>query len=67
MLGDFPHHRRKNELLAAFRYFARNRDEEGFKRYLNEQLGIEPEDKEYRAALGAFWNLVASVERERNR
>ena len=31
-------HRRKRELLNAFRDFARNGDEEGFKIYLNQRL-----------------------------
>ena len=67
MREDFPLHRKKAELLWTFRYYARNRDEDGFKEYLNEKLGIGPEDEHYSAALSAFWNLVRSIENEPRR
>ena len=64
---DFPLHRKKAELLWTFRYYARLRDEDGFKDYLSEKLGIRPEDERYAAALSAFWNLVRAIENEPRR
>ncbi len=46
------------------RHFALERDEEGFKEFLTEKLGISPDDENYAAALSAFWNLVRSIENE---
>ncbi len=60
-------HRRKREFLHAFREFARNHDEVGFKSYLIEDCGIRPGDAEYPAAMREFWNLVRAIENERRR
>jgi hypothetical protein len=46
-----------------FKYYAKNRDEEGFKEFLSER-GIQPGDERYAAAMSAFWNLVRSIENE---
>ena len=67
MSDEFPLHRKKAELLWTFRYYARHRDEEGFKEFLCEKLGLAPEDERYAAALSAFWNLVRSIENEPRR
>ena len=67
MAEEFPLHRKKAELLWTFRYYARNRDEAGFKEYLSEKLGIGRGDERYAAALSAFWNLVRAIESERRR
>ena len=67
MAEDFPLHRKKAELLWTFRYYTRNRDEDGFKEFLTEKLGIQPDDERYPAALSAFWNLVRAIESERRR
>jgi hypothetical protein len=57
-------HRRKREFLNAFREFARNRDEEGFKTYLTDDCGIKPGDAAYPQAMREFWNLVRAIENE---
>lgn len=67
MAEDFPLHRKKAELLWTFRYYARHRDEDGFKGYLSEKLGLQPDDDRYAAALSAFWNLVRAIENEPRR
>ena len=51
-------------VLTKIKYYARNRDEEGFKEFLTEKLGMGPDDERYAAATSAFWNLVRSLERE---
>jgi hypothetical protein len=51
-------------LIWIFRRYARDRDEQGFKQFLTETLGMQPEDESYAAAMSAFWNLVRSFERE---
>ena len=64
---DFPVHRKKPELLWIFRRYARDLDEEGFKQFLTEKLGMQLEEENYAAAMSAFWNLVRSFEREPHR
>lgn len=67
MPDDYPVHRKKGELLAMFRFYARTRDEEEFKEFLTETLGIPQGTERYAAALSAFWNLVRTIERELRR
>ncbi len=67
MRDDFPVHRKKSELIWIFRRYARDRDEEGFKQFLVEKLGMQPEGENHAAAMSAFWNLVRSFEREPHR
>ena len=63
MHDDFPVHRKKPELIWILKYYARNRDEEGFKQFLSER-GIGTRDERYAASIRAFWNLVRSTENE---
>lgn len=65
-VDDYPVHRKKDELIGLFKYYARNRDEEGFKRFLAERK-IEPHDERYAPSMSAFWNLVRSIENEPSR
>lgn len=60
-------HRRKSEFIEAFREFARNRDEEGFKFYLTNDCGMQRGDPAYPLAMREFWNLVRAIENERRR
>jgi len=59
---DVQVHRRKHELLWTFRKFARDRDEEGFKRYLIEVLHMNQDDARFSSALSHFWTLVRELE-----
>jgi hypothetical protein len=63
---EFPVHRKPRQLLDMFNYYARRRDEEGFKEFLSE-IKLQPGDKRYAAAMSAFWNLVRSIENETSR
>lgn len=67
MREDFPVHRKKPELIWIFRRFARDRDEEGFKQFLTEKLGMDSDEERYAVAMSAFWNLVRSFEHEPHR
>lgn len=65
-MDGFPVHRKRRQLLDMFKYYARKRDEQGFKDFLSERQ-IQPGDKRYAAAMSAFWNLVRSIENEPSR
>lgn len=60
-------HRRKQELLRAFRDFAWNADEEGFKAFMSEHLDVRPGHHRYAMAMREFWNAVRCYENRRQR